>query len=484
MAGHPACRHRSATAVVCPGGALARKSHDRHDPAMPAPVAVDGRESSRHTPCACYNNGVNDLSLLDDYRWLTGAEGARWLRRAAEDRRPLVNQADRLRRRLSPQRTHLVLQQVELRRRARAKFADAGRMFFTPLGLQQATDQFVAAYKAARFPQGPPLADLCCGIGGDLLGLARRGPVLGIDRDPAAALLAEANARALGLSAGEGGGAEVRSGDVADVAISEFAAWHLDPDRRPKGRRTTMVELCEPGLPVIEKLLVGNADAAVKLAPAAALPDAWPQEAELEWIGRDRQCRQLVAWFGRLAEHPGKCRATILDEKPDGGADVVRTVIGKRGRSSFSEPGSCDSAIGEEDRKRAASPFSVGRYVFDPDPAVLAAGLSGALAAEHGLSATGPRAAYLTGDRPVADPALACFEVTDVLPLDLKRLRRLLHERGIGRLEIKTRIKTRGVAHEPGQLRRQLHLRGDGSAVLLLAPIGGTVTAILARRLA
>ena len=167
----------------------------------------------------------------------------------------------------------------------------------------------------------------------------------------------------------------------------------------------------------------------------------------------------MVAWFGRLAEHPGRHRATILHERPDGGANIVRTVVGDHG--TWAPPGE-----------------KVGRYVFDPDPAVLAAGLSGALAAEHGLSVTGPRAAYLTGDRAIADPALACFEVTDVLPLDLKRLRRLLHERGIGHLE----IKKRGVAHEPGQLRRRLHLRGEGSAVLLLAPIGGTVTAILARR--
>jgi len=429
---------------------------------------------------------MNDHDRLDDYRWLTGQEGAEWLRRVAEDRHALVNQAGRLRKWLSPEQTHLVLEQVELRRRARAKFADPDRMFFTSLGLQQATDQYVAAYKAGRFAQGQALVDLCCGIGGDLLGLARRGPVAGVDRDPVAALLAAANARALGLAGGEAGGVEVRAGDVAEVAVREFAAWHLDPDRRPQGRRTTVVELHEPGLPVIEKLLAANADAAVKLAPAAALPDDWSGRAELEWIGRRRQCRQLIAWFGGLADHTGRHRATILAETPDGGARVVRTVVGKRGRSSFSIPVSREPALGEEDRKRAASPFSVGRYVFDPDPAVLAAGLSGALAAEHGLSATGPRAAYLTGDRAVADPALACFEVTDVLPLDLKRLRRLLHERGIGRLEIKkriqNRIKKRGVAHEPDQLRRRLHLRGEGSAVLLLTPIGGTVTAILARR--
>jgi hypothetical protein len=78
----------------------------------------------------------------------------------------------------------------------------------------------------------------------------------------------------------------------------------------------------------------------------------------------------------------------------------------------------------------------------------------------------------------VADPALSSFEVTDVLPFDRKRLKRLLESRGIGRLE----IKKRGVRDDPEPLRRRLRLRGDDSAVLLLAPLGRTVAAILARR--
>ncbi len=70
-------------------------------------------------------------------------------------------------------------------------------MFFTARGLEQATDEIVAACTASRFPRGLPLAELCCGIGGDLLALAHRGPVVGVDRDPAAAILADANGRAV-----------------------------------------------------------------------------------------------------------------------------------------------------------------------------------------------------------------------------------------------------------------------------------------------
>ena len=69
----------------------------------------------------------------------------------AGDAAPLHTAVARLRGTLSPAQTHLLLEQVELRRRATAKFTHAARMFFTRIGLEQATDEWVARYKAARF---------------------------------------------------------------------------------------------------------------------------------------------------------------------------------------------------------------------------------------------------------------------------------------------------------------------------------------------
>jgi hypothetical protein len=98
------------------------------------------------------------------------------------------------------------------------------------------------------------------------------------------------------------------------------------------------------------------------------------------------------------------------------------------------------------------------------------------LAGEHGLAPITAGIAYWTGDAPVDDPALACFEVREVLPLDLKRLRTALRARDIGRLE----IKKRGVELDPEKLRRQLKLAGDGSATLIVMPSRKSVLAVLA----
>jgi len=402
-------------------------------------------------------NEQTAAASLDDYRWLTSAQAAKWLELADSLGEDLLAAASALRANLSAPRAHLVLEQRELRRRARTKFTLAARMFFTAAGLEQATDEIVAAHKAARFPAVGPLADFCCGMGGDLMALARRGQAVGFDRDPVAATLAQANCRAvLGADEATARRAQVVVAEVEPSALHGVAAWHIDPDRRSRGRRTTRVEYYEPGPEQIDRLLERQPSAAVKLAPAAEVPQAWSPRAELEWIGRHRQCRQLVAWFGELAKHPGLRRATVLGKT----SQECRTFTGMPGEFP---------------------PIAAGvqRYVFEPDAAVLAANLAGALAAEHGLSALAPDVAYLTGDHPIADAALSAFEVDEVLPYDLKRLRALVRLRGIGRLE----VKKRGVTDDPEKVRRQLKMPGDQSATLLLARAGRKTLAILARRL-
>jgi hypothetical protein len=392
---------------------------------------------------------MTNTAELADYEWLAGSEAAEMLADLAGRDEPLHVAVARLRRTLSQARAHLALEQVELRRRAEAKFDRAAEMFFTRLGLEQATDQWVARHKAQRFADRGPVADLCCGIGGDLLALAAVVPTTGVDRDPIATCLATANAGVTGLSITLHN-SEVQNFDACGLA------WHLDPDRRPDGNRTTSLDWSSPSIESVEHLRAVAPNAAIKLAPAADVPTNWTDRCELEWISRDRQCRQLVAWHGALADRPGQRRATVLSL--DG--RVARMLIGQ---------------------PEQPMPFTpqFDRFLFEPDPAVLAARLTGTLANEHGLSAVSAGIAYLTGPTASDDPALACFEVSDVLPLDLRQIAGHLREQNVGRLE----IKKRGVEHDPATVRKQLHLQGDDSATLLLTKLGGKHVAVVARRI-
>lgn len=343
---------------------------------------------------------------------------------------------------LAAERAAAVFELADLRRRAAAKFSRAARMFFTRKSLEQATDQWVARYKAQRFAGRSRVVDACAGAGGDLIALSHAADeAVGVDADPVLAAFAERNAAVAGAPCG----VLCRSLDAQN--FPDCDAWHADPDRRPAGHRTSQPDQHEPSLEILSAWRRQTPDAAVKLAPAARLPADWAEACELEWISRAGECRQLVAWAGASAIDPGRRRATRVFGGPNSPDAPPATFVGEAG-------------------VRAPMVDSIGPWLFDPDPAVLAADLGGALANHHGLAAAPGGTAYLTGDADPADPLLAAFEVVETLPLKPTALAKWLAARRVGRLE----IKCRGVDFRPEALRKQLHPRGEESLTLVLFP--------------
>jgi hypothetical protein len=391
---------------------------------------------------------------LEDYEWLTSDAAQPWLQRVREElvvaRGTSAALLQRLRKDLPAARAHLLVEQIELRTRARDKFARAERMFFTRKGLEQATDEQIAAYKASRFPRDS-IADLCCGIGGDAVALAGCAAAVAVDKDEVACMFTIANAQVCGLNSSC---LSISVSDAAEFPVGQIAAWHIDPDRRAQGKRTTRVDHFQPPLAAIEALLRYNGNASVKLAPAAEPHESWAADAELEWLGSRGECRQQVAWFGALARHSGRRSATIVDA-----ADGPRTIVG-----AGDEPIPVTTGLG--------------RYLYEPHSAVLAAKLTAALCRVHAVAALSSGIAYLTSDAFISDTALAVFEVRDVLPLDQKQLKAWCREHRIGRLE----VKKRGVDLDLEKLRKAIVADGDQSATLVVTPLVGKVRAIVTRR--
>src|SRR5262249_55197620 len=122
--------------------------------------------------------------------------------------------------------------------------------------------------------------------------------------------------------------------------------------------------------------------------------------------------------------------------------------------------------------------MKMGKYIYEPDAAVLAAKLAVALCQQHALAAISRGVHYLTSDRPIHDAALAAFEVVDVLPLDRKQLKAYCREHRLVQLE----IKTRGVEVDPERLRKEIAAAGDAQATIIVAPVAGKTRAIIAQR--
>ncbi|BCB86822.1 THUMP-like domain-containing protein [Phytohabitans suffuscus] len=334
------------------------------------------------------------------------------------------------------------LTQAELRRRAAGKFgADADRMFFTRAGLEQATRSAVAERRAARLRAAGvrTLADLGCGIGADAIAAARSGiEVYAWEADPGTAAVAAANAEVLGLA-----GITVTHGDATAAPLSGVDAVFCDPARRRDGRRVFDPAAYSPPWDFVAALPERVPRTVLKLAPGIdhALV---PPGAEAEWVSVRGEVVEAAFWCGPLAEVPR--RATLL------------------GATELTGPGDAKAPVGP-----------VTPYLYDPDGAVVRAHLVAEFATAVGGHLADPEIAYVYADTPTPTTLARCLAVDEVLPFSLKRLRALLRERGVGRLE----ILKRGSALDPDQLRRALRLSGPAAATLVLTRVAAAPTALL-----
>jgi len=438
----------------------------------------------------------------------------------------------RLRAEFPPELVRAALTLDTLRNRAAAKFSRAATMWFDRVGLEQATAEAVARHKAERFhgnqggrrkaeggrlfgePEGvsprrtpvahapgspcppsafrlPPseVADLCCGIGSDAVALAEHADVLAVDLDPARCLVTDWNAEAYGVEQ------RVRTMCADATAMGDLPALvHIDPDRRvrsdrlqpveegsqrtdpasrrhrpaeaghyERSRRSLRVEDCVPGVEFLRKLQRRCDGGAIKLSPASNFAGHF-DDVEYELVSLDGECKECTVWFGSLAE-PGLWRATVLPPaRTQGfpkslGSDAGETLAG-RPMDALADTGPLQ------------------RFLYDPNPAIVRAGLVDLLAERFGLFRLDTDEEYLTGDAFLASPFLSCFEVEAELANNPREIRRHFRTAGFGQVE----IKCRRIPVRAEVVRRRLPLNGARPGVLIFARIAGKARAVVAER--
>jgi hypothetical protein len=350
---------------------------------------------------------------------------------------------DRLCKHYPPDLARAALDTVMLREKARVKFTRAGEMYFTREALEMASAEPVARYRAGRFASFDTVADLCCGIGGDAIGLASAGlAVVAVDRDPLRVRMAEANLAAYGLSG------RCVCADVLTVDLAGCAAAFADPGRRPGGRRTLSLHDSEPPVPALVARLPRGFPLGVKVAPGFPKDELTGFDAGPEFISLGGELKECVLWFGPLRS--GEVRATVLPGP--------HTLTGN--------PNS------------AVEVGSVGAFLYDPDPAVTRAGLVGELGRHLGARQIDPRVAFLTSDALTPTPFASAYRVEEVLPFQARRVGAWLNARGVGRVTV---VK-RGTAVDTEELVSKWKLRGDGHRAAILTRAAGRPAAIIGER--
>jgi hypothetical protein len=324
-------------------------------------------------------------------------------------------------------RAAVLVETVLLRRRAATKLGDVGGWLFSDAALQQATAAPVAAHRARRLA-GMTVHDVTCSIGAELAALRRTADVLGSDIDPVRLAMAQHNVAGVPLARAD-----------ALRPVSRGAVVLADPARRSMGGRVFRPHDFSPPLDVLLDTH-GHRELVVKCSPGIDF-DRLGFAGEIEVTSLTGEVREACLWSRGLTERGVLRRASVLGA--DGGVEQVTDA----------EPADC-----------AVAP--AGRWIVDPDGAVVRAGLVRHYAARHGLWQLDPNIAYLSGDR------LPCgtrgFEVLEQIPFGERRLRQVLAEMGCGAAE----ILVRGVDVDPAVLRKRLRLRGAQPLSVVVTRIG------------
>jgi hypothetical protein len=333
----------------------------------------------------------------------------------------------------------------QLRQQGAEKFTRAPRMWFDRVGLEQATSEAVARHKARRFPAASEVWDLCCGIGSDALALASHSQVAAVDLRPTACLQTVWNAEAYEVA----DRINVRRSDVTTMPLPSGLV-HLDPDRRGRnGPRAQRLEHYVPGLDFLHRLIAASAGGAIKVGPASNFGGKFPG-AEIELISLRGECKEATVWFGSLAG-PQPFRATVLPG----------------GESLAGHPLSAEVPV---------TPLTA--YLYDPDPAVVRAGLVDVCAERLGLTRLDAAEEYLTGETLMTSPFVTAFRVIAEFPNNERELRRYLRATPFGAYE----IKCRHIPAAADVLRRRLPTAGHETATVFVARLAGQARLILTQR--
>jgi hypothetical protein len=328
----------------------------------------------------------------------------------------------------------LLVETVLLRRRAVDKLPGAGQWLFTDEAMQQATAAPVASHRAQRLA-GRVVHDVTCSIGTEVEALRGcAGRVLGSDIDPVRLAMARHNL---------GAAADLCRADAL-YPVTREAVVMADPARRGSGRRRFNPRDYQPALDQLFDVYRGR-ELVVKCAPGIDFDVVTRLgfDGEIEVTSYQASVREACLWSAGLAGQGVRRRASILDRDE---------------QITDAEPDDCPVR-------------PAGRWIVDPDGAVVRAGLVRQYAARHRLWQLDPHIAYLSGDE--LPTGVRGFEVLQQLPFDERRLRQTLSALDCGALE----ILVRGVDVDPAALRPRLALRGSQSLTVVITRLGSGTAA-------
>ena len=381
---------------------------------------------------------------------LASPEGAPLVAATAGRTVPGVGLVEKLRKTWPSEAVAAAFELALARAKAHVKFPNRKEIWCDVPGIEQASSETAADWKARRFEvvgSGRAI-DLGCGIGGDAMSIARVVDLLAIDIDPLRAWMTQKNAGCRTSTA------DLRQIDVDDVYI------HLDPSRREEStsRRAWSPDTYRPPWKELLALIGRARGAACKLGPGIPVPlEGAPPGSELEFIQEGTRLVQAVLWTGDFVSEGGQQRrATLL---PSG-----ESLLG------LPEPIPLGEDILEE-----------GACLLEPRVSLERAGLIGRVLGElpGDPREAAPDIGLIASREPASSPWFIDWRVLAVLPMRERDVKAWLREHDCGEVV----ARTRGRAIDVDAWARSLRGKGSTRYTVFALRLGSTARALVCQPL-
>lgn len=338
------------------------------------------------------------------------------------------------------------LQQIQGRQKAKEKlpeiYANPDILFPATVSMEQCSSEVTARYKA-ELVKSDSFADLTGGFGVDTMALAKCFQQ-GFYIEPSTELceVFEHNAHSVGIR-----NIQIRQGTMEEIlpTLPEVDLLYLDPSRRDgHGQRVVALTDCTPNVPEYKDALLTKArqGVLVKLSPMLDLKAAFqqlPETREIHVLAVHGECKEILFLLGHEKTENIEYHAVNIQ------GENVQDFRFSSQEESDAVPELADG---------------VGKYLLEPNAAVMKAGAFKCVATRFGLRKLHAHSHLYTCNEPVADFPGRVFTVEKVVPFNKKEVKRQLA--GMG----KANVAVRNFPLSADALRQQLKL-GDGGDVYL-----------------
>ena len=243
-----------------------------------------------------------------------------------------------------------------------------------------------------------------------------------------------------------------------DVVNNQSADWlqqqqlpldwlYIDPARRDDhGGKTVAISDCEPDVSKLEELLVSKASyVMIKLSPMLDLDLALKQlkhVVEVHIVAVDNECKELLLILNKeVATNIERTPIHCVNIKKDETQQFVFSKI-------------------EEQQTTYDFADQMGKYLYEPNAAIMKAGAFRSLAKHYSLHKLHPNSHLYTSDSAIPQFPGRMFQVETVIGFGKKELKSLLA--GITKVNLTVRNFPASVA----ELRKRLHLTEGGDIYL------------------